>query len=207
MSSARGFTLIELMIVVILVAILSTLAIPALSKSRNDQIAFDYARKVQLVFTRARIRANAGAPQVVVGDFSGRGKVSYFEMKTGTCTTAGALAEIPGWTAGTVSTPTLELLDGVEIDAASNIVVAEDIKAQLSTGQRAFAYCVTPSGRVLAGTGASVADALTDMQTLTSQLTFTYNGTLDIRISRLADLTVRSVVVTGGSAARILTRK
>jgi type IV fimbrial biogenesis protein FimU len=206
-SSARGFTLIELMVVVILVAILSTLAIPALSKSRNDQIAFDYARKVQLVFNRARVRANAGAAQVVVGDFSARGKITLYELVGTSCTTAGALAEIPAWPAGTVSTAKLELLDGVDFDTTSNIVAAEDIKAQLSTGQKAFAYCITPSGRILAGTGAGVADAILDMQTMASQPTFTFKGTLDIRVSRLADLTVRSVLVTAGSSARILTRK
>src|SRR5262249_13902783 len=54
---ARGFTLMELMVVVVLVAILAALASPSMVEARNDRVCFDYAREYQQVIQRARSRA------------------------------------------------------------------------------------------------------------------------------------------------------
>ncbi len=207
-ASRRGFTLIELMVVVILVAILSMLAIPAMSKSRNDQIAFDYARKLQLIMNRARVRANAGSAQLVVGDLSGRGKFWLFEGKDETsCIKPNLWNDAPGWPDGQVETAALRLVDWLDLNNAANgIVITDDIRAATFPASPAFAYCVSPAGRVVVGKGGSVAGAIADMQALTSQPTWTFTDVLDIRISRQGTLAVRSVVLAGGSSARILTR-
>ena len=55
--ASRGFTLIELMVVVVLVAILAALATPSFSEARNDRIAFDYARQYQQILVQGRARA------------------------------------------------------------------------------------------------------------------------------------------------------
>lgn len=204
-----GFTLVELMVVVILVAILSMLAVPALQRSRNDQIAFDYARKIQLLFNRARTRANAGNAQLLVADFTGRGKFQLFEAIDSTsCTLPNEFSEVPGWPAGQMATAKLRFIDGEDLNnPTSGIVITDDIKTYQAPASPALAYCVTPSGRVIVGKGAGVAAAVTDMQAMTSQATWTFTDTIDVRVSRLADLTLRSVILSGGSSARILTRK
>jgi prepilin-type N-terminal cleavage/methylation domain-containing protein len=55
--AARGFTLMELMVVVMLVAILAMIATPSMTEARNDRIAFDYASRYQQLLVKARARA------------------------------------------------------------------------------------------------------------------------------------------------------
>jgi prepilin-type N-terminal cleavage/methylation domain-containing protein len=55
--SARGFTLLELMVVITLVAILAAIAVPKMAVARNDRLAFDYARQTSELFHNARARA------------------------------------------------------------------------------------------------------------------------------------------------------
>lgn len=65
--SRGGYTLIELMVVVVLVAIIAGLAAPSFQKARNDRIAFDYARQYQQVLVQARSRAaGSGSAHLVI---------------------------------------------------------------------------------------------------------------------------------------------
>lgn len=74
-SRSGGFTLIELMVVVLLIAILAAMAAPSLSEARNDRLAFSYARQASELIHNARSRSSGrGAAQLVVFDRNDTGQ-------------------------------------------------------------------------------------------------------------------------------------
>ena len=152
-ASSSGYTLIELMVVVMLIAILAMLAAPSLVVGRSDRLAFSYARTVQELIHNSRARAaGRGAAQLVVyssADYSApRGAVFTFEALDKT--PPGGPMPGPGpsvscrsrpgqwdWVkTWTTSSPDLDplygarLIDGLNINptGSSNIVVIENIK-------------------------------------------------------------------------------
>ena len=81
-----GFTLIELMVVVVMVSVLAVLAIPAMSRARDDRVAFDHARRIQQLSQRERARAagSGGAHLIIAGPKAtqtgtNRGKLILYE--------------------------------------------------------------------------------------------------------------------------------
>lgn len=191
--------------VVVLVAILSALAVPALSKSRNDQLAFDFARRTQLLFNRARTRANTGYAQLLTADLSGRGKFWLFEaVDDQSCARKDLWKDVRDWDGNAAfSSTTARAVEAVNVNAATNsIVTTEDIKVADNAGRAALAYCVMPNGRVFFGAGADVKAAVDAMQ---GQGDYTWTGQLDLRVTTASGAT-RSVLVGGGSSARVLSR-
>ena len=220
-----GFTLIELMIVVVLVSILAVIAAPAMRVARDDRMAFDYARQIQQMASRARARAPArGGAHLFIGGPSGvRGRIWLFEALDSTtaplgpnpsssCRSAGQWAPVVGYnpnspTASNVAT----MIEGLELNSPGANVDA-DIRAtffisavgdptSLATTP-AFALCVTPSGTAFAAGGADMATAILAMQAAPP-----FTGVLEIHINRNdAGLPVgisRNVTIAGSSAARI----
>src|SRR5262245_4938637 len=94
-SRARGFTLLELMVVIMLVAILAMIAAPSMAVARNDQTAFNYARQASELIHNARARSmGRGAAHVVLfttdANFGGdRGGIYVFEALDGTAPPTG----------------------------------------------------------------------------------------------------------------------
>lgn len=221
-----GFTLVELMVVVVMIAILAMLAAPAMRVARDDRAAFDYARQIQQLTSRARTRAaGRGAAHLVIASPSGaRGKVQLWEALDGTaaplgpnpvssCKGAGQWAPVPAYVSsnplGNVARP----VQGVDLDTAG-VNVDADIKAQFYISdvanpqdltpvkRNAFAICVTPSGNVFAAEGSDASAAITNMQ---AQPPFT--GIAEVRITRNTGGTAvgisRNVTIAGSAAARI----
>src|SRR6476619_2331488 len=65
-APARGFTLIELMVVVILVGIMVMLAVPSMSSARHDRRVYEDASSIAQLVRDARARAMGRGAAVVV---------------------------------------------------------------------------------------------------------------------------------------------
>jgi prepilin-type N-terminal cleavage/methylation domain-containing protein len=65
-ASRRGFTLMELMVVIIIVGIVSALAIPSMLAARTDRHAYDDAGQIMQLFRDARTRAVGRGGAVLV---------------------------------------------------------------------------------------------------------------------------------------------
>ena len=219
-----GFTLIELMIVVVLISILAVIAAPAMRVARDDRMAFDYARQIQQMATRAKSRAaGRGAAHLLIAGPSGvRGRVWLFEALDNTsaplgpnpassCRTVGQWAPIIGYVPTAPAAQNLTaMVEGLELNAPIN--VDPDIKAAffitdptnplILVATPALAFCVAPNGTVYAADGATMSAAITNMQ---ARAPFT--GIAEIRITRSENGTPRglsrNVTLAGGAAARI----
>ena len=224
---SAAYTLIELMVVVVLIAILAMAGAPSFVKARSDRLAFSYARQVGEIVHNARARSAArGSAHMVVYDgttYGARGALFSFEALDNTdasatppgpnpapsCKTPGQWQGVQGYTAGT-ATNLFGLIDGLNINPTSTaaIEVVENITmiaypTPSTTAMKAFVLCTTPNGTTFYGTGSTVDDAVTAMQ---ASIPFT--GIVEIDVARhdsggtIVGLN-RRVLITGGAAPRI----
>ncbi|MDB4940484.1 MAG: hypothetical protein JWP97_18 [Labilithrix sp.] len=216
--AARGFTLVELMVVVVLISILAVLAVPSMSTARDDRLAFDYARRIEQLIARGRARAaGRGAAHLFVAAPSGvRGKFQLFEALDGTpaasagpnpvssCKRPNEWTDAASFVPGNVSA-TASIIDGFDLDSAG-VNTNADIRTQLfvdDAPQQAVVMCVSPNGATYVGTGANVAAAITNMQ---AQV-LPFNRFMEVRVTRnrggLQAGLRRRVLVAGTAAPRI----
>jgi type II secretory pathway pseudopilin PulG len=208
------------MVVVILVAMLTVLAIPGMRRARDDRVAFDYARQFAGVLHRARTRAaSRGAAHLVTltPGAGGRGTIYLFEAldnapagaptygpnPVSSCKGLGQWDPAATFAPGTYDNQA-RIVEGVDLNTAG-VNVDADIRAVyrvLSADQPFVAVCVTPGGTSYVGAGGSVAAAVTDMQ---GQLPFA--DVVEVRVQRgpvgaPVGLS-RRILVAGSSAPRL----
>ncbi len=224
------------MIVVVMISILAVIAAPALRVARDDRMAFDYARQIQQLTSRARARAAArGAAQLVLAGPSGtgpsgsRGRVTLWEAldnvpaasggpnPTSSCKGVGQWAVAGTYAGGApTSNNVTRYVDGIELNT-TGVNVDADITATFYLGtdmtvaiptiaSPAIAICYTPTGSSYVAAGPDPATAITNMQ---SQSPFT--GVADIAINRHGAPNVnvgltRHILVPGAAIPRILSQ-
>lgn len=220
---SAGFTLVELMIVVVLISMLAVIATPAMSVAHEDRIAFDSARRIEQLIQRTQARPQGrGAAHLFVAAPAGtpsRGMFLMFEALDGTlvtdpipgpnpvstCKGLNEWADVVTYLPGAVSSKA-NVIDGFTLDnpginADMNLQTAFSVNGAVPVD--AVVMCVQPGGKTFVGQGATVAAAIIDMQAQPNpfstflEITVTRNkGGVPIGIQR-------RVLVAGGAAGRI----
>jgi type II secretion system protein H len=164
---AAGFSLIELLVVVIIIGIVAALAIPSMGASRWDRHAYDDAGAIMQLFREARTRSIARGGAVLVtmsaNGTTDRGTFALWEAvapnvnaTTVANRTPVASCKTPtSWANLTATNPNVLLVDGVNLN--STIEANADIETaafwyQNPTTNTATSFtsgyvCYTPLGR------------------------------------------------------------
>lgn len=206
------------MVVIMLVALLAVMAIPAMRTARDDRIAFDYARQYSAIVHRASMRATArGAAHLVTIDAaSTRGKIRLFEAVDATppplgprqvssCKTPGQWVGVPSWAPPAAPPPLSPIIDGLDLDTLGvnvDMNVASVIRVA-GVDAPAIALCYTPGGNVFMGAGGNVQGAIDQMV-----IAKPFTTHVEVRINRRDAANnplglTRRVIIGGAAAPRI----
>jgi prepilin-type N-terminal cleavage/methylation domain-containing protein len=150
---ARGFTLIELMAVVLIITVFAGLAIPTAVVQMRDRRVQEAARRIGLVYREARLRALGRGSAVLVRIVNG--DVTVREAQLGTAVNGDAgCTSLPmssclntNWGGANAD----RVVDGFHVAASgeySNLTVA--IADSASTAVANLDICFTPMGRAFA---------------------------------------------------------
>ncbi|HEY6080886.1 MAG TPA: type II secretion system protein [Polyangiaceae bacterium] len=186
---SRGFTLIELMVVVIIVGISATLATPLLLEQMRERKSRDMAQQIAQLYTSARLRAvgRGAAVRVNYSAAAGFEVIESIEGFQATNTRAQAdCAPTPG--KGCLSTDwTLPVTSRL----VNKLLVPSNITVQATTPLLATAanmnVCFTPGGRSFATDSTAVP---------TAPLT----GSIQFTVKRDSGIQRKVVLLPNGSA-------
>lgn len=151
-ATHRGFTLVELVVVVVIISVFSALATPAIVKQLRDRKLVEAGQRIASVYRQARMRA-MGRGSAVLVRFGG-GTYSVFEAQMGSRQSNAACAALP-FSSCVNNTWSLadqrRLVDGYRPAAAGML---KDLAFGMlggSTAESSVAeldVCFTPMGRV-----------------------------------------------------------
>lgn len=199
-SSQLGFTLVELMTVVIMITVFAAIAIPMTTQQMRERRAQEAAERVAGVYRGARLRAmGRGSAVLVRYTAAGRGRLEVREAQRGSTAETGCEALpissclSPDWNGpegdGYRAVTTLDLTDREEYDRV-NVDMLDMSNDSLST----LDICFTPMGRAFTRTNtAERFAALTD-----THVAEVYRGDGAVRLGR-----TRRIIILPNGASRI----
>jgi type IV fimbrial biogenesis protein FimT len=227
-APARGFTLIELMVAVILIAVVAVAAIPAMQKANADRRAFSYATTAASIIRDARTRAIAHGDPVLVVLCSGdtcpassaatdNGSIRVFDPASIVCppTIKQSTCDSEQWTIGDVADMTdpsmvaaannvSSPVDGLDLngtgvkDGAENIVT--EMANQAGTVLKNAYICFSPAGKAYLSTDT----APTQQPTFNGVTPMT--GNITFSIARQNGGLKRTVIIPSNGAARVVSQ-
>jgi len=172
----RGFTLIELMVVVIIIAVAAGMAMPTMARARQERQAFEYAHSVARLVAGAHSRATArGAAHLVWFHSNGttdRGTFIVFEARQNgqplsSCKTADFSSIGASPPAGTSNAVLIDAVNLNPTAGATTYNTETDILVNGAAEQSDAFICFAPSGRSFY---AAAASNLSTAQPMTSVL-------------------------------------
>lgn len=183
---SRGFTLIELMAVVVIIGVSAAVAAPSVLGQMKDRRARDAAQQIANLYTVARARAMGRGAAVLVRYTSATGFVVE-ESIEGTARGADSCADAPGLGCLTTTWNTPAQRRVVSSLNVSSIITIKAFAPGGSTALTAANVCFSPGGRSFADyTGALPTAAMA--------------GTPTFTVQRDAGLTRRVVLLPNGTA-------
>ena len=144
LGRVRGFTLIELMVVVLLITIFAVIALPGIARQLDARQARSSAETVATLYRNARLRAmGRGAAQLVIfnaGQLQLREAIQGTTLPTGCETLPATSCTTTNWAD---AQPTNQLLENYDATAGGQITVS---MTNLSGDAPYAEICFTPLG-------------------------------------------------------------